>query len=102
MASAVEPMLQCSVFDQLPKMFLIDVQIPKGIGMGAPQKIKADPLAAHLSVALLCPPKKSQGIPLCFGFGSNSLVLQAVRFQDHGKAIRSLRFYRPLLNQRSF
>ncbi len=99
MASAVEQKLQTSAFEQQHKLFLTDMQKPNTKGMAAVQKIKTDPRAKHFPVVLLSSSKMNQEIRSCNDFGVNGLGVQAVHFQGHKKAIKSLHFYRLLLNQ---
>jgi two-component system response regulator len=83
----------------VPKVILLDIQMPKMNGMEVLQKIKADPRTRSMPVVVLTSSKESPDIQECYALGANSYIVKPVNFEGFATAIQNLGFYWLLLNQ---
>lgn len=83
----------------LPKVLLLDIQMPKVNGIEVLQKVKADPLTHKLPVVILTSSRESPDIQTCYDLGANSYIVKPVNFEGFAEAMRQLGFYWLLLNQ---
>lgn len=83
----------------VPKVILLDIQMPKMNGIEVLQKIKADPRTKSVPVVMLTSSKESSDIQKCYDLGANSYIVKPVNFEGFATAIQNLGFYWLLLNQ---
>lgn len=83
----------------LPRVVLLDIQMPKLNGIEVLQHIRATPHTRHLPVVILTSSKESPDIQKCYDLGANSYIVKPVNFESFAEAIRNLGFYWLLLNQ---
>jgi two-component system, response regulator len=83
----------------LPKVVLLDIQMPKVNGMEVLQQLKQNPLTQSMPVVILTSSKESPDIKRCYDLGANSYIVKPVNFERFAEAIRNLGFYWLLLNQ---
>ncbi|MBN8674864.1 MAG: response regulator [Chitinophagales bacterium] len=83
----------------LPKVVLLDIQMPKVNGMEVLQQLKQNPLTQSMPVVILTSSKESPDIKRCYELGANSYIVKPVNFERFAEAIRNLGFYWLLLNQ---
>lgn len=83
----------------LPKVVLLDIQMPKVNGIEVLQQLKQNPLTQLLPVVILTSSKESPDIKRCYELGANSYIVKPVNFERFAEAIRNLGFYWLLLNQ---
>jgi two-component system response regulator len=83
----------------VPKVVLLDIQMPKLNGIEVLQKIKADPRTRSMPVVMLTSSKESPDVQACYDLGANSYIVKPVNFEGFARAIQNLGFYWLLLNQ---
>ena len=84
---------------QLPKLILLDINMPKINGIEVLQKIKSDPATSGIPVVILTSSKEDPDIKKCYALGVNSYIIKPVNFESFREAIKNLGFYWILLNQ---
>jgi two-component system response regulator len=83
----------------LPKVVLLDIQMPKVNGIEVLKELKENPLTQSMPVVILTSSKESPDIKRCYDLGANSYIVKPVNFERFAEAIRNLGFYWLLLNQ---
>jgi two-component system response regulator len=83
----------------LPKLVLLDIQMPKVNGIQVLEAIKADERTKSTPVVILTSSKEDPDIQKCYALGANSYIVKPVNFEGFSEAIRNLGFYWLLLNQ---
>lgn len=83
----------------LPKVILLDIQMPKVNGMEVLQKIKADERTKAIPVVILTSSNQSPDIKKCYNLGVNSYIVKPVDFENYSKTIRELGLYWLLSNR---
>lgn len=83
----------------LPKVVLLDIQMPKLNGMEVLEHIRKDVRTQAIPVVILTSSKESPDIKRCYDLGANSYIVKPVNFEGFADAIRNLGFYWLLLNQ---
>lgn len=83
----------------IPKIVLLDIQMPKVNGIEVLQKIKEDERTRSTPVVMLTSSKESPDIRKCYALGANSYIVKPVNFEGFAEAIKNLGFYWILLNQ---
>ena len=85
--------------EYIPKVILLDIQMPKVNGLEVLQKIKADPKTRSIPVVILTSSKESPDIQKSYDLGANSYIVKPVNFEGFAQSIKNLGFYWLLLNQ---
>jgi len=85
--------------NDLPKVILLDLKMPKIDGMEVLLAIKSDKRTRHIPVVLLTSSNESRDIHEGYQLGANSYIVKPINFDDFVKAMRDLGFYWLLLNQ---
>ena len=83
----------------LPKLILLDIQMPKINGIEVLQKIKQDEQTKKIPVVILTSSKEDPDIQKCYSLGANGYIVKPVNFEGFAAAIKNLGFYWLLLNQ---
>lgn len=83
----------------LPKVILLDIQMPKVNGIEVLEKIKADERTQAVPVVILTSSNQSPDITKCYALGVNSYIVKPVDFDAYAKAIKELGLYWLLLNR---
>jgi len=83
----------------LPKLVLLDIQMPKVNGIEVLQQIKSNELTRATPVVILTSSKEDPDIRRCYGLGVNSYIVKPVNFEQFTEAIRNLGLYWLILNQ---
>ena len=83
----------------LPKVILLDIQMPKVNGIEVLEKLKADPRTSAIPVVILTSSNESPDIKKCYKLGANSYIVKPVNFNEFTQIIRNLGLYWLLLNR---
>jgi two-component system, response regulator len=85
----------------MPKVILLDLNMPKIGGIQVLEKIKADPKTKTIPVVVLTSSSEDPDIKKCYELGVNSYVTKPVDFEDFMKAVSELGLYWLLVNHPS-
>ena len=85
--------------ENIPKVILLDLKMPKVNGIQVLQKIKSDDRTKKIPVVVLTSSKEDPDIQECYNLGVNSYVVKPVQFEQFVKAVSELGFYWMILNQ---
>src|SRR6185312_6879311 len=83
----------------LPKVILLDIQMPKVNGIEVLEKIKGDERTRAIPVVILTSSNQSPDIKKCYSLGVNSYIVKPVDFENYSKTIRELGLYWLLSNR---
>ncbi len=85
--------------DYVPKVVLLDIQMPKINGIEVLQQIKENERTKIIPVVMLTSSKEDPDIQRCYALGANSYIVKPVNFEGFAESIKNLGFYWLLLNQ---
>jgi two-component system response regulator len=85
--------------NNVPKVVLLDIQMPKVNGIEVLQQIKGDERTRATPVVILTSSKEDPDIQKCYQLGANSYIVKPVNFERFAEAIKNLGFFWLLLNQ---
>ncbi len=85
--------------DQLPKVLLLDLKMPKIGGLEVLKKIKSDERTKIIPVVLLTSSGEENDIKDSYKFGANSYIIKPVAFEDFVKAVSATVSYWLSINQ---
>ena len=85
--------------DEVPKIILLDLKLPKIDGLEVLQRIKDDPRTRLIPVVVLTSSREDRDVITSYNLGVNSYIVKPVDFQQFTDAVRELGFYWLLLNQ---
>ncbi len=84
---------------QVLKVILLDIQMPKVNGIEVLERIKSDDHVKATPVVILTSSKENPDIKKCYALGANSYIVKPVNFERFAEAIRSLGYFWLALNQ---
>ncbi|HLC83509.1 MAG TPA: response regulator [Bacteroidia bacterium] len=85
--------------ENIPKVILLDLKMPKVNGIQVLQRIKSDERTKKIPVVVLTSSKEDPDIKECYSLGVNSYVVKPVQFEQFVKTISDLGLYWVILNQ---
>lgn len=85
--------------DNLPKVILLDLKMPKIDGLQVLQKLKTNELTRNIPVVVLTSSNEDPDIQECYRLGVNSYVVKPVQFESFIKAVSNLGLYWMIVNQ---
>ena len=85
--------------EQLPKVILLDIKMPKVDGIEVLRQIKSNPDTKTIPVVIMTSSKEEQDIITSYNLGVNSYVVKPVGFDGFAKAVSELGFYWLIINQ---
>ena len=85
--------------DEMPKVILLDLKMPKINGLEVLKKIKSDKRTKLIPVVLLTSSKEESDILDAYKYGVNSYIVKPVDFDDFAKVIAHAGLYWLLVNQ---
>lgn len=86
--------------ENIPKVILLDLKLPKVNGLEVLGKIKADPRTKSIPVVVLTSSREERDLFLCYELGVNSYIVKPVDFAQFTESIRQLGLYWLLFNER--
>ena len=85
--------------ENIPKVILLDLKMPKIGGIEVLKKIKLDVRTKKIPVVVLTSSKEDPDIKQCYELGANGYVVKPVEFDHFHKAISDLGLYWLIVNQ---
>ena len=85
--------------EDVPKVILLDLKLPKVDGLEVLQRIKSDPRTRLIPVVVLTSSQEERDIVESYKLGVNSYIVKPVDFEQFVEAVRQLGLYWVLLNQ---
>ncbi|HEX9826567.1 MAG TPA: response regulator, partial [Flavobacteriaceae bacterium] len=85
--------------ENIPKVILLDLKMPKVNGLQVLQKLKSDERTKKIPVVILTSSNEDPDIQECYRLGVNSYVVKPVQFEQFVKSVSELGLYWMMLNQ---
>jgi two-component system response regulator len=85
--------------EDVPKVILLDLKLPKVDGMEVLERIKSDPRTRSIPVVVLTSSREERDVVESYQLGVNSYIVKPVDFEQFTEAVRNLGLYWLLLNQ---
>jgi two-component system response regulator len=89
-----------SRLENLPRVVLLDLKLPKVNGLEVLGKMKSDARTKRIPVVVLTSSREDRDLFLCYELGVNSYIVKPVDFAQFTESIRQLGLYWLLLNER--
>ncbi len=85
--------------NNIPKVILLDLKLPKIGGIEVLQKVKADPRTKSIPVVVLTSSAEDPDIKKCYELGANSYIVKPVQFDNFAKTIANIGLYWVVVNK---
>ena len=85
--------------DNLPKVVLLDLKMPKVSGIEFLDKIKSSLITKSIPVVILTSSAEDPDIKRCYELGANSYIVKPVEFDTFAKTIVELGLYWMIYNR---
>ena len=85
--------------DGMPKLVLLDINMPKVDGLEVLRQLRADPAGARLPIVLLTSSAEERDRHAAYSLHVNSYIVKPVDFQQFVKAVRDVGLYWLVLNR---
>jgi CheY-like chemotaxis protein len=86
--------------ENIPKVILLDLKLPKVDGLEVLRRVKADPRTKLIPVVALTSSREDRDLYRCYELGVNSYIVKPVDFTRFTEAVRQLGLYWLLYNER--
>lgn len=83
----------------LPRVVLLDLNLPKLNGLEVLKALRADPRTAALPVVVLTSSREEKDMVAAYRLGVNSFVSKPVAFDEFAKTVADMGFYWLLVNK---
>jgi two-component system, response regulator len=85
--------------EEVPKMILLDLKLPKVDGLEVLRQLKSDERTAMIPTVVLTSSKEQSDVVQSYRFGVNSYIVKPVNFERFAAAVQDLGMYWLVLNQ---
>jgi len=85
--------------NNIPKVILLDLKLPKIGGIEVLQKVKADARTKSIPVVVLTSSAEDPDIKKCYELGANSYIVKPVQFDNFAKTIANIGLYWVVVNK---
>jgi two-component system, response regulator len=85
--------------NNLPKVILLDLKMPKIDGLELLEKIKFEPLTKAIPVVILTSSAEDPDIKRAYELGANSYIVKPVEFNKFSKTVADLGLYWMVINK---
>ena len=85
--------------ENIPKVILLDLKMPKVNGKEVLKRIKSDPRTKKIPVVILSSSNEDPDIEQCYDLGANGYVVKPVEFDLFHKVISELGIFWMIVNQ---
>ena len=85
--------------ENLPKVVLLDLKLPKVDGIEVLRKIKSDDRTKLIPVVVMTSSREDRDLATCYDLGVNGYVVKPVEFDEFARVVSQLGFYWLLVNE---
>jgi len=85
--------------ENIPKLIMLDLKLPKIDGLEVLKRIKGDPRTRMIPIVVLTSSKEQNDVIKSYGLGGNSYIVKPVDFESFAAVVQKLGMYWLLLNQ---
>jgi CheY-like chemotaxis protein len=85
--------------DQVPKVVLLDLKLPRLDGLEVLRRLKSDPRTRSIPVVVLTSSREQSDVVASYDLGVNSYIVKPVNFDSFVRSVSDLGMYWLLLNQ---
>ena len=86
--------------DQVPKLILLDLNLPKVDGLQVLRTLKSDPSTRSIPVVIMTSSKEERDMVESYNLGANSYIQKPVDFAQFKETVKTVGFYWLLINER--
>jgi CheY-like chemotaxis protein len=84
--------------ENVPKVILLDLKLPKVDGLEVLQRIKGDPRTKSIPVVVLTSSQEQNDVVEGYNLGVNSYIVKPVQFEQFSETVQKLGLYWLLIN----
>ncbi len=85
--------------ENVPKVVLLDLKLPKINGLEVLKRVKSNPSTQKIPIVVLTSSREEQDLVECYRLGVNSYIVKPVDFEQFTDAVQKVGLYWMLLNE---